>query len=200
MLCNEKRPWADWFLLRATACCLQAPAGAAGQLPQLWLLHRFIERSLKALTVLMLLTICCRFPRWTFLKYFLHIQFDSREAWRTSTTFSRRLGPTLARLPQIVGFSLSSFWGFQVELTIFHKSPILDPPVFAAKADSFDPSAPLQPNWAENSWADGCFQQCSSKFCCILSLHYTSLPDWFSCESRRTRKLIEGVFCPLRWK
>lgn len=140
MLCNEKRPWADWFLLCATACCLQAPAGAAGQLPQLWLLHRFIERSLKALIVLMLLTICCRFPRWTFLKYFLHTQFDSREAWRTSTTFSRRLGPTLARLPQIVGFFfLSSFWGFQVELTIFHKLPILDPPRFCGKSWQFWP-------------------------------------------------------------
>lgn len=69
MLCNEKRPWADRFLLRATACCLQAPAGAAGQLPQLWLLHRFIERSLKALIVLMPLTISLRFPR---------CQFDSR--------------------------------------------------------------------------------------------------------------------------
>lgn len=32
-----------------------------------------------------------------------------------------------------------------MELTIFHKPSILDSPAFAAKADSFDPSARMQP-------------------------------------------------------
>lgn len=197
MLCNEKGPWADWFLLRATACCLQAPAGAAGQLPQLWLLHHwFIECSLKALIVLMLLTICCRFPRWTFSKYFLHTQFDSRGELRPLLA-----GASAQHWHVYLKLSDSSlclpFGDFKWNWPSFTNRQFWTPPFLRQKLTVLTPVHLCSQTGLKTVGPTGCFQQRSSKFCCILALHYTSLPDWFSCESRRTRKLIGGVFCKL---